>query len=112
MLILTYNPPHVYPDIAHCQESSTSPPSNSVYISSSGYAGFSNGSGSLIASGTSLQLRFRACSSDGVLLYAEDRSMVEYFAVGLFGGQLLVESRNDDGTVSDVSLIDDRVSWN
>ena len=31
--------------------------------------------------------------------------MMEYFAVGLFGGQLLVESRNADGTVSDVSIL-------
>lgn len=92
-------------DVAHCQESSTPAPSNSVYISSTGYAGFSNGSASLIGSGNGLQLRFRACSSDGLLLYAEDSSMMEYFAVGLFGGQLLVESRNADGTVSDVSIL-------
>ena len=99
----------MYLDIAHCQESSTPVPLSSVYISSSGYAGFSNGSAYLLGSGTSLQLRFRACSSDGLLLYAEDSAMMEYIAVGLFGGQVLVEARNADGTVSDVSYrsIDD-----
>ena len=34
---------------------------------------------------------------------------MEYIAVGLFGGQVLVEAQNADGTVSDVSYrsIDD-----
>lgn len=94
----------MYPDIA--QSTTTAPPS-SVYISSSGYAGFSDGSTTLSGSGTRLQLRFRACSNDGLLLYAEDSSRMEYFAVGLFGGQLLVESRNAEGTISDVSMISD-----
>ena len=94
----------MYPEIVHCQESSTPAPSSSVYISSSGYAGFSDGSISLNGSGTSLQLRFRACSSDGLLLYTEDSSRMEYFAVGLFAGQLLVESRVGDGTVGNVSV--------
>ena len=88
-------------ELTHCQETSTTAPST-VYISSSGYVGFFNGSTSLIGSGTNLQLRFKACSSDGLLLYAEDNSGMEYFAVGLFGGHLLVESRNAAGSISDV----------
>ena len=102
----------MYLDIAHCQESSTPASPSTVYISSSGYAGFSNGSAELLGSGTSLQLRYRACSSDGVLLRAADSSGTEYFAVGLFRGQLLVESQNAEGTTLDVSMIDDCVSWN
>lgn len=83
-----------------------------MYISSSGYAGFSNGNSSLVGAGISLQLRFRACSSDGLLFYAEDRSIREYFAVGLFGRQLLVESRNAEGTVSEVSVVCDCIGCN
>ena len=91
-------------EIAQCQELSTAAPST-VYVSSRGYIGFSTGSNSLSGSETSLRLRFRACSSDGLLLYAEDSSNLEYFALGLFRGQLLVESRNVTGTITDVRVI-------
>ena len=66
--------------------------------------GFSDGSTSLSGSGTSLELRFRGCSGDGLLLYAGDSSEREYFAIGLLDGQLLVEYRTRGGNVSEVGL--------
>lgn len=50
-----------------------------------------------------LESRFRACGSNGLLLYAQDGSGMEYFAIGLFDGQLLVEYRSVDGNISEVS---------
>lgn len=90
--------------VAHCQVASTPEPSSSVYVSPSGYVGYSSGSSTLSGSGTRLEMRFRACSRNGLLLYTEDSASMAYFAVGLSAGQLLVESRSGSGTVSEVSL--------
>lgn len=51
-----------------------------------------------------MELRFRGCNRDGLLLYAQDRSEREYFAIGLLDGQLLVEYHTSAGNVSQVSL--------
>ena len=94
----------LFAGLAECQVTSTPEPSSSVYISHSGYVGFSRGSSSLTGAGTRLEMRFRACSRNGLLLHVEDESRTSYFAIGLFDGQLLVEYRNGGGTVSEVSL--------
>ena len=90
--------------VARSQGTPTPEPTVPVHVSSSGYVGFSDGSRYLSGSGTVLELRFRACSSDGLLFHAVDDSGMEYFAVGLTDGQLLVEYRGDDGTISNVSV--------
>ena len=51
-----------------------------------------------------MELRFRGCSRDGFLLYAEDSSGTEYIAVGLLSGQILVEYRDVGGSINEVSV--------
>ena len=79
-------------------------PSSPIYVSSSGYIGFSDSSILLNGTEIRLELQFRACTSDGLLLYTEDNSRAEYFAVGLFGGQILVEYGNR-GTINEVRVL-------
>lgn len=62
----------------------------------SGFTGFSDGSTHLANAGTSLEVRFKFCSTNGgILLYATDTSGSLYFALGVNTmRQLYIESNN------------------